>query len=181
VRADGRDVHEVRGPPLGGGAHQIRGEGPDHPQHPGDIGVDHPLPLVDAPVVDRVREHDTRRVHHQVDSPVGGMDPLDGRVHRTLVGHIGDHGERLPAIGPDLLDDGVQPLLTPRQQRDPRTLRRQQYGDGLTDPARGPGDDGGTAGQILVRHGGAPQWPEVRRAPPATTTTLRRPVRRTQG
>ncbi|MFF8612410.1 hypothetical protein [Streptomyces sp. NPDC015350] len=75
----------------------------DDPQGAGDIGVDHPGPLVDATVLQRVRQHHTRVVHHPAWAAVAaetvaylrldaGRHPNDPAVS-SLVGELSAKSE----------------------------------------------------------------------------------------
>ena len=118
---------------------------------PGEVGVDHPLPVgqVDLVRLRRRAEH-ARVVHQQVEPPPAVRDRVEERGHRC--GTVTSAGYRQRGAVRQAPDATLsrRAVLAPARRRDPPPGRQQGPGDAPAESRPRPGHHGHTGGCHFV-------------------------------
>ena len=112
-------------------------------EDPGEVGVDHRLPLLQAHLLDRAVADDAGVVHHDVQVAEAGRRRVEQAAHRRRVAHVRRQGRRPRAqrrgrlLGPG----AVGPVIEVVHHHVGAGLV-QAAGHGGPQPLACPGDDG---------------------------------------
>jgi len=115
-----------------------------------DVDVESAVPgrLVDG--VDRTAEGDAGRRHQDVDAAPFLHHMGDAAAHLLCAADVGRDGQRVAALGFDLVGEIEKSCFVEIDQRHAGAFRGKQAGRGGADPRRGSGHDGNA---ILELHG----------------------------
>ncbi len=134
----------------------------------GEVGADHPVPVIERGLVDRRIFRNTGIVDEHIDR----AEPRHGFgkqvLHRGFVGDVGRHGEGFAALRLDLLHQSGKAIGPARGQHHPGAAGDEFQRACLADTRAGTGDDGDAACKIA--HANSPSFALVHGISRATRT-----------
>ncbi|MNL04767.1 hypothetical protein D3C87_1253440 [compost metagenome] len=124
--------------------------GGDAIEHTLDVDVDHPVPLIRAPLSHGCNRHQAGVVDHHVDTAELFDSGCDERLHLRLYRDIGGNGQRFTTGGTNFFGNHLQTLFTPRCQYDLGAASGQVTGGAFTQSAAGASDNHNFAADVVA-------------------------------
>src|SRR3954462_10448277 len=114
----------------------------------GQVGAQHPLPVVEGHASEQVVGGDAGVVDQDVDLPEVGWQALQPLAEGLGLGDVERQRPGAAPAGVDVGGERLELLLVARRHHHPRPLEGQELGDGLADPLGGAGHQGGLVVQL---------------------------------